>query len=119
MRLVSLIELVREKSEAHRMTLKEYLLEERSDFMEALNKLHIYVDNKATGAERLYPSAISFGAANLLLIRRSRGMNQTVAMHYLDKGQPLQHPSLPCIVVRRSPTHYDYFPVERCFYIAQ
>jgi hypothetical protein len=112
--MINLFQLAHEKAELHQMGVKQYLAEMRPHFLHELSHRQLFVPNKTQGVELIKPSDVTLVSAKQIFFDGRK----SVAQHYLNKGKPLQHPHLPCVAVKRSAVHYDYFPVEICFYVS-
>lgn len=62
----------------------------------------------------LQGSGFTWDGANKVRALGHHRSRTTVEQYMIVKhGITLQYPHLPCISVRRSPTHIDFFPIER------
>lgn len=115
MRMLSAFLLAKELATLHRQTVRQYLYENREHFLDKLSERQLFVYNASNGVEMVSPSDITHAGANQIVF--GPFPRKTVSQHQLEKGNPLEYPSLPCIAIRRSSNHYDYFPIELVFYV--
>lgn len=113
MRLVSILEMVKMEAHKRSMGLREFMYKHSDQLLELLQKQPIYVQHVKC-VEIIQPASITHMGANQICFGAPM---KTVAMHYLGKGSPIQFPTLPCIAIRRTTFHFDFFPIERCFYV--
>ena len=115
MRMFSTFLLAKEQANLKHLTVRQYLYEKRDHFLEELLQRQLFVYNSADGVEMVHPADITHAGANQICF--GPWPRKTVAQNQLEKGNPLEYPSLPCIAIRRSSNHYDYFPLELVFYV--
>lgn len=113
MQMRTAYELAKEIAETHHLTVRQYLIEHRQHFLFELSRLDLFVPNRIVGAERIQAADITFIGANQIRL----SANKTIAQYHADKHGFLQHPTLPCIAVKKSAFHYDYQPLENVFYV--
>lgn len=114
MQLVSAFCLAEKIAEGHHLSLREYLHKFRPHFLFELTQRQLYVENAQTGTENIKVEDLTFCNANQIFFAPGK----SVAQHYAQKGKRLQHPNFPCVAVKRSAAHYDFFPIEHIFYVA-
>lgn len=115
MRMLSTFSLAKEIALKLNLPVRQYLMENRLHFLDKLFERQLFVYNASNGVEMIEPADVTLVGANQICF--GPHPRKTVAQHHLEKGRPLEYPSLQCIAVRRSSNHYDYFPVELVFYV--
>jgi hypothetical protein len=116
MRLLPIYHLAQENAKELNLSVREYLWDNRDIFLTTLLLHNLYFSNCKNEVETIVADSITIPGASQILIHTGT-RRKTVSMHYLDTDRPLAHPTLPCITVRRSRNHYDYFPLEYIFYV--
>jgi hypothetical protein len=110
--LYSVFDLAKKISELAKKQIRDYLVENRAHFLFELAHRELFIDNKQYGAESIKAFDVTVVPASQIRLQNGK----SVAQHFADKGKPLKHPGFGCIIVKRSPTHYDYIPLEAVFY---
>lgn len=68
------------------------------------------------GVEMVHAADLSIAGANQICFGPSHNL-KTVAEHQVEKGREIHHASLPCIAIRRSKNHFDFFPLEVVYFV--
>lgn len=116
MTVLSVYQLASEFANARGKSVEAYMIEDKDHLKRELSIRNLYVYDYCVGAKHVVAADITESGANNLYT--GSNLRRTVVQHHLDMGcPPINHPELPCIVVRRETDGFDFFPPEIIFYL--